>query len=99
MLEVMEMVYQPRFWMCIKARMAHRPRARGERGLEVEESRVRRLADSSRRDRHHQRIRRLRNRRRRFRDDGGNNLACSCLVSCLVFSVCQSLITRVENSK
>ena len=92
MLEVIEMVHRPRFWMCIKVRMADRLRAWGERGLEVEESRVRRLPDSSRRDRHHQRIRLLRIHRHRFRDAGENNLAYSCLVSCFSISVCQILI-------
>ena len=41
MLEVMEMVYRPKFGVCIKAGTADRPRAWGERGLEVEESRIR----------------------------------------------------------
>lgn len=91
MLEVIEMVYRPKVWMCIKARTADRPRAPGERGLEVEESRVPRLVGSSKRDRRHQRIRRLRIRRRRFRDAGENNLAYSCLVSCLVFRFARAL--------
>lgn len=75
MLEMPEMVHQSRLGMCTKARMVDRLRAWGERGLEVGESRVRRLPDPSTRDR--LRGIRLRIRRRRRLDVGGNNLACS----------------------
>lgn len=85
MLKVIEVLYQLRFWMCTKARMADQLRARGEWGLEVGESRVRRLGDSSTMDRHLREIRLLRIRHRRRRDIGGNNLACSCFDFCLVF--------------
>lgn len=65
--------------------MADRLRAWGERDLEGEESRVRRLPDSSTIDRHLREIRRLRILHRRLRDIGGNNPAYSCFDFCLVF--------------